>query len=113
MPREITDVVEIQEVDLSPIELEEVQADGLNLRFKSPNTLVPELDDSQQLFVLKESRIGLEIFAYTRSEIIADVQSEIAFLWREYALADDAELSQEALSMKRGLLDLLEEAPHE
>lgn len=113
MPKEISDVVGIHEVDLSPIEVAFIEADGLKLRFKQPTSLRPELDDSEQLFVLRDTGLGLDFFAYTRGEIVADIQSEIVFLWKEYALADDAVLSDEALSLKRNILTRLEEVPHE
>lgn len=108
MPQGISDVVCIQDVDLSPIEFGEIAQDGLRLRFKSPICFVPVLDDSQQLFVLKEERFGLDICAYTRGEIIEDAKSEIVFLWNEYALASDADLTEGALALKRNLLALLE-----
>jgi len=108
LPQGISDVVCIQEVDLSPIEFGEIVQDGQRLRFKSPTVFVPVLDDSQQLFVLKDDQLGLDICAYTRGEITEDVKSEIAFLWNEYALASDADLTEGALALKRNLLTLLE-----
>ena len=113
MPAEITDVFLIQEVDLSPIELDRVVSDGLELRFRQPVSLRLELDESCQLFVLREPELGLDLFAYTRSEIVADLHSETAFLWKEFAHADDAELTEPALILKRSLLAKLEEVPHE
>ena len=104
MPAEITDVLLIQEVDLSPAELDRIVSDGLELRFKKPVSLRPELDDTCQLFVLREPELGLDLFAYTRSEIVAELHSEIAFLWKEFAHADDAELTEQALILKRSLL---------
>lgn len=108
MPQGISDVVCIQGVDLSPIELSEIEQDGARLRFKSPTSFVPVLDDSQQLFVIEDERFGLDICAYTRSEIINDVKSEIFFLWDEYACASDEDLTEGALALKQSLLSLLE-----
>jgi hypothetical protein len=108
LPKEISDVVCIQEVDITPIELDDIPNNDHTLRFKEPTILTPVLDDSQQLFVVKDAHLGLDIFAYTRAEIIGDAKSEIAFLWNEYALAQDEDLTANALMLKKNLLSLLE-----
>lgn len=108
LPQEISDVVCIQEVDLSPIGFGKISQDGQCIQFKSPISFTPVLDDSQQLFILKEEKLGLDICAYTRSEIIEDVKSEILFLWNEYGLAKDSDLTDNALILKRSLHTMLE-----
>ena len=52
------------------------------------------------------------MFAPTRQELAAEVREQIAMLWTEYALEDDAALSKPALRLKAALLRDFEEVRH-
>jgi hypothetical protein len=108
-PREITDVVSIQEIDLSPIELDCICCECKSLRFKNRLVLTPVLDDSKQLYAMSYPEFGLETFAYTRQEIIDGIKSDIAMLWSEYAETADEALTEGAIELKQKLLSNIEE----
>lgn len=109
-PKKITDVVSIQEVDLTPIELDDIKYnDRIKLHFKNRVVLTPVLDDTEQLYVINYSELGLDAFAYTRQEITDDIKDDIIYLWEEYAKAEDNELSNDAKELKNKLLDSIEE----
>lgn len=108
-PKKITDVVNIQEVDLSPIEVDTIICDDRRLHMKNHLTLQPVLDDSEQLYTVEYPELGISAFAYTRQELTEEIEDDICYLWEEYALANDAELSEDALLLKHHLLSAIEE----
>lgn len=110
-PKKITDAVSIQEIDLSPIEIDCVDCEGTKLHFKNRLVLVPKLDDSEQLYTISHPEFKLVTFAYTRQEITDNIKSDIAYLWCEYAKASDDTLTQDALELKHNLLSSIEELP--
>ena len=58
------------------------------------------------MFSVRMEEIGLDAFADTKSELAAEVRNQLAMLWREYALAEDRELTESARKVKRNLLKL-------
>jgi hypothetical protein len=108
-PKRITDVVSIQEIDLSPIDLEDIDYGDKKLRFKNRLVLTPKLDETEQLYIISHPVFELEAFAYTRQEITDDIKSDIAYLWDEYAKVADDTLTSDALDLKHRLLEAIEE----
>ena len=108
-PKKISDAINIQEIDLSPIEIDCVNFNGNKLIFKNRLILTPELDDSEQFYIIDYPDIGLNSFAYTRQELADGIKSDIASLWEEYALASDGELAEDAKILKDKLLDAIKE----
>jgi len=108
-PKKITDAINIQEIDLSPIEFDYINYGDKKLRFKERLVLTPELDESEQFYTIEYQKFNLNTFAYTRKEMIDGIESDIAMLWKEYAKAKDSELTKDALELKRLLLSNIEE----
>jgi hypothetical protein len=94
----------IQRMDLSPIEISVVDLGDAELRFAETLTLIPEADEEERLYTVSNQDFNLEVFAYTRQELVEYINSDIAFLWKEYALAPDKRLSSSARELKRRLL---------
>jgi len=109
LPKKITDVVSIQEIDLSPIDFNDINYGKNKLHFKNSLILTPTLDISEQLYTISYPELRLELFAYTRQEITNDVKSEIIYLWEEYAKAEDDTLTEDAKFLKKKLLGVIEE----
>ena len=61
------------------------------------------------LFTAIAESIGLDAFAESQAALTAEVKEQLAVLWREYALADDKELTASARRIKRNLLSVFEE----
>ena len=61
------------------------------------------------LFKAIAESIGLDAFAESQVALTAEVKEQLAVLWREYALADDKELTASARRIKRNLLSVFEE----
>jgi len=108
-PKKITDVVSIQEIDLSPIDFNDIDYGKKKLHFKNSLILTPKLDNSEQLYTINYPELGLELFAYTRQEITSDVKSDIVYLWEEYAKAEDDMLTEDAKILKKKLHSAIEE----
>ena len=112
-PKKITDVISIQDIDLTPIELDDIIYNNkTKLHFKKSIVLTPTLDDTKQLYTINYPEIGLNAFAYTRQEIMDDIKSDIIYLWEEYVKSDD-KLSEDAEILKNNLKDIIEEVKYE
>ena len=83
--------------------------DGTPMRTRRGATLPVETGSSDGLHTARADKIGLDAFAATKDELAAEVRDQLAMLWKEYALADDAELTESALTVKRNLLATFEE----
>ena len=103
-PKQIIDVNDIGDVDLSPLVVERVRYRGVSLRANTPVVLEPAMDASKQLLCVERADLGIDAFASTREGLLAELDEQLAMLWREYALADDEILDVEARHLKQGLL---------
>jgi len=72
----------------------------------------PTLDESQQVFCLEYSELGIDIYASAREELDLLLWEEIDVLWRNYALEDSRNLTQDAQELKMNLLAKIEEIDH-
>ncbi|HEX2210790.1 MAG TPA: hypothetical protein VHG93_24115 [Longimicrobium sp.] len=101
-PLRLTDVFEIQELDVSPIVLEAVSGARRRLRFRSgARTFRIELDDGGQLLVVRDPELDIHVFARTRAELLAELTDQIEMIWLEYAEADAGRLTEGAASLGR------------
>lgn len=106
------DLESIGALDLSPLEVNEVEHEGLRLRFKETVRLQPRLNDDNPQFVsIEDPNLGLDAFADTVSDLLDEVAEDLVVVWRNYAIAPDANLSPKALELKHRLLAVMEEVP--
>lgn len=108
-PKEIRDVDDIRELDLSPFFLSEIVLRDRVVRFRKTAVLEPSLDESKQILCLEDQTIGIDVCGFSRDELDEALTEEIDVLWHEYALASDESLSPKALELKRNLRDRIEE----
>lgn len=96
--------------DLTPLELHEVEHEGLRLQFKDAVRLQPRVDDVNPQFVrIEDQSLGLDAFAGSVSDLLDEVAEDLVVAWKHYAMAPDANLSPKALELKRRLLAAMEE----
>ncbi len=106
------DLESIGALDLSPLEVNEVEHEGLRLRFKEAVRLQPHLNDDNPQFVsVEDSSLGLDAFAGTVSDLLDEVAEDLVVVWKHYAMAPDETLSPKALELKHRLLAVMEEVP--
>lgn len=103
-PKQIIDVTDIRDLDLSSLEIASVQHGLLKLKALHTLSLEPTLDDSKQLLCIEHERLALDVFASTREALLAELNEQIAMLWTEYALAENDALDSVARQLKQELL---------
>ncbi|MGP1438296.1 MAG: hypothetical protein ACTTKH_04415 [Treponema sp.] len=79
------------------------------LHFNTPLVLVPKLNIDEELYTVSNEKLGIQAFAYSFDELVKEVETEIIFLWEEYALADDESLTNDARELKNNLLNAIKE----
>lgn len=108
-PKEILEVSDIRDLDVSAFEIDRVKAGNIALRAKAKLLIEPTLDDTKQLLCLDHDTLGILVYGSTREQLLDELQEQIAMLWSEYAQADDAALTPDALALKRALRTAFEE----
>ena len=103
-PRKIVEVTRIEELDLSPFVITEMSS-GVPLA--QPLRLAPFLSDDQQSIQLQDEALDIDVFAATRTELLAELRGQLDMLWTEYAQEEDESLSAPAQTLKRRLLALV------
>ena len=109
LPKEITDVQEICDLDLSPFVAHVFKSGKKTLKFAPALSLVPTLDETSQYLCLQEERLGIDVFAQTRDKLLVELQEQLSVLWSEYATAPDESLSPAAREIKRSLVSAIRE----
>lgn len=111
-PKEIIDVTDIRDLDLSPLILDAIHFGGLRIQASPPLSVEPALDDTQQLLCVEQRDLGIDVFAPSRELLVVELNEQLAMLWREYALAPDTELDDKAKVLKQALLARFAEVSH-
>jgi hypothetical protein len=107
-PKRLTDVRSIEPVDLSALSLATVEHAGHEYLLSPPVVVNPSLDeDTQQHFVAEIAEFGICAQGRTRDALLDDIASQIGFLWEEYAVAKESELSEDAIELRKVLLGRL------
>ncbi|MCC6696878.1 MAG: hypothetical protein IT365_14705 [Candidatus Hydrogenedentes bacterium] len=96
-------------VDLSEMVLSEVALDDVDVVFARGLRFSVSLSDDKSLFIAQNECLHIRTFGASRAELLAKLRDEVAFLWMEYACADDSELSPDAIELKGTLRSLGEE----
>lgn len=102
----------VRKFDLSPYSLSEVVLSDLTLRFKQPLLLEPHLDESGQYLCVEEASLGIDVVCHSRDEIEEALCEEMNVLWRQYALAEEGDLTPAASRLRDELIQSIEEIRH-
>ncbi len=103
-PKQIIDVTDIHDLDLSALMLDTVRFSGLSLKAVPELSLEIVLDETKQLLCIERNELGIDVFAPTRESLLVELQEQIWMLWQEYATASDEELDAPAYELKQALL---------
>lgn len=110
--KDIFEVEQIAPLDLSPIELFEVEHSGLKLRFRNPVLLQPRLSEDHPQFInVEDPNLGIDVFVGRASDLMDEIAEDLAMLWRGYARVEDRALAPRALALKQRLIEAIEEVP--
>lgn len=110
-PSSISDVDEILEVDESAIEVRSLIVDGQTLQPLRPLNFDVGFDQDSQLYEAS-GPFGIVTGALTRPELEAQIDAELAVLWREYAKVPSDSLTTAAQELRRELLAAFKPAQH-
>lgn len=111
-PTKLTDVTNIETVDLSPISIRKVilEAEGKELIFRQTLRLTPYMDEeTSQLFIVEDPEIALYAFAYNRDELIYEINEQITMMWEEYVEAEPQDLALDARQLREKLRNKIKE----
>lgn len=111
-PKQIIDVTDIRDLDLSPLVVDSLQFATLSLRASPTLVLEPSLDDTKQLLCVEDALLGLDVFAVTREKLVEEVHEQLWMLWVEYAQAPADQLNGRATGLKNALLARFTEVGH-
>ena len=95
------DTRDINVADLLPDYLERTGSEDLYVRIT--------LSDCKQVYEAEMKELDLCQAAHTREELVDIMESWFCFLWRQYALADDSTLTDDAIEHKATLKKLFRE----
>lgn len=101
----------VNEIDLSPLRLKIIQSQDITLNLKEYLELKPIFDNKEVVFDMPN--LNIIASASTRDEAIMELQSDMVWLWKEYAEEDDNTLSEDAIELKRRLIDMVSEISYE
>lgn len=93
---------------LFPILLTEIPVDGGQLQFRVPLRLEPEWEENLRYVSASAPDLGLDAVSASRADLLRELDANVRFLWRTYAMAPDETLSPGALTWKRNLLSRIE-----
>lgn len=111
-PKQIIDVTDIRDLDLSALTLDTVRHGILTLKAATLLSLELTLDDSKQLLCIEQPELGIDVYAATREALLTELHEQLAMLWQEYAQASDDELDAYARQLKQTLLNRFSEVTH-
>jgi hypothetical protein len=98
----LNNISEIIEVDTSPIEVTGFEVDGKALTASRALTIPVKFDPEEGLYTA-EGEFHLMVTAETRDELEEEVNATLIFLWREYAEANQQNLSLDARQLRHDL----------
>lgn len=98
----------LKEKDEQSINLGEYDYGNFILRFRTPIQLFPTKDESGRLLRLEYPDLGIHVFAETREQLLEELWEQILFLWEDYALCCDDEMTLQSQILKKNLLKAIE-----
>ena len=111
-PKQIIDVSDITDLDLSPFVLTRTRFRDRLLEIKPPLVLRPTMDDSEQLLCVEDEGLGIDAFASSRDSLVVEIAEQLDMLWQEFAQAGDESLDAVALIRKRAFQSRMKEFAH-
>lgn len=109
-PFKVENVSRIAVPDLSAMKIEAVEWKNQKLRFRQPLVISLKYDEeTHQLMVAEDSSINLMAFAYTRDELLREINEQVLFMWNKYVKSNREKLAKDALKLRNTLSKRLEE----
>ncbi len=102
--REIAEVSQIK--PFSHLELLRIFSNAEELQLSQP--LVVAVDYRDNMWVMENEELAVSSIAIEYEECLRDFNSAVLMVWKEYAKADNKELTKDAIELKRKILQYVE-----
>jgi len=109
LPEKIVDVLEIEKIDVSPIEMSEIHAEGNLLILKEEFTITVDFDQESQEFVMEYPALGIVLGAETREDLLAEFCTDFNWIWQEYGKGDVSLMSEGAVKLREIMRAMVKE----
>ena len=93
--------------DKMEIRIVSFTANATVYKFKEPLVLKPE-DLGDGKLCLSDDDLSIAATGSSWTECMDGIYEELEMLWEDYALASDAELTKDAITLKEKLLEMVE-----
>jgi hypothetical protein len=111
-PKRLSNVSSVSALNLTPINVERFSSINAEIKLNPPLHLTPTLDEeSMQLLEVSDPSINLHAFAYTRNELIEEIEACLVFLWNTYVMEAPDVLSDDATDLRLRLVNRMSEVP--
>lgn len=105
---EISNITNIQ--DFNKTELKIIISNGKELELKKPLSIT--IDWQKKNWIMKNLDLGIITTAKEYDSCLKEFKDEFYFVWTQYGLANDNELTNGGRNLKKKILSYLEEVPH-
>lgn len=109
IPEKIVDVLEIEEIDVSPVVISELHAEDKVLTLTDELSVPVVFERESQEFTLEYPELNIVLGAESREELIAEFCSDFFWLWREYGHGDPSDMSPGAKRLRERMRELVRE----
>lgn len=106
-PEKIIDVTAINGLDLNTVKLSSISNSDVTLKLSQPLIIEPSFVDQE--VILEFPAFHIIASGVTREQAIRVFEEDFIWLWQEYALANDDELTSDAIQLKNDLLSMIKE----
>jgi len=107
---QISEVYMVDDVDLSPIIIEDFFYDSYCYKIRKPLTLEVSLDESEQLYFVCYDELALNVASDTRDALLEDIHEKLAFLWLFYIETDHEHYGRDVELLRSNLLSFMEKS---
>ena len=110
-PSKILEIRNANEIDSSDINVMDVIPEYLKPKDNAPSLIITvDLTDDKQFYVAGSSELVIFKHAFTRAELIDNLEAEMDFLWRQFALIDESSpCSEEVDKIRRKMKEMFRE----
>lgn len=108
-PTLVSEVDEITELDLSPINIKYFEHKGKTFNLSSPMVFEIELDNESGI-MSSSGNFDILVSAETRSSLEDEIEEALIMLWVEYGQEDDGNLSPKAIELAKALRNIISES---
>jgi len=109
LPDKIVNITDINEIDLSPLELRAIDDGEIRIVFRAPLILQPVLDEAEQEISISCLDLNIIAAGLSREEALEEFEKDFIWLWKEYVLADVDGLSSDAKAMAERLRNMAQQ----